>query len=145
MWYKKAQLFLNKKIKQFQLEPELEEEEVPLDSESESEEEIPLPDDVPQIVDETPQDPFTPQDLQNNLDKIERDPTILDALPKFHDRCHCYLQRIPIFVNNELVESKRVWKFNDNACDDCIKTALKFNNDEVQRLLNLGIDPNSIP
>jgi hypothetical protein len=50
---KKLQLFLNKKIKQFQLEPELEEEEVPLDSESKSEREIPLPDDVPQIVDET--------------------------------------------------------------------------------------------
>jgi hypothetical protein len=149
MWYKQAQLFLNKKIKQFQLDPESPEvEEIPLDSTEEnpeSPETLDIPDDVPVIVDNTPDDPFTPEDLQSNLEQIEMDPTVLDALPKFHDNCHCYLRRVPIYLDNRLVETKRIWEFNENACDDCIKTALKFNNDEVQRLVNLGINLNSIP
>lgn len=145
MWYKTAQLFLNKKIKQFQLEPEVgpEEEEIPLDTLTDNQ--IEIPEDVPEIVDQTPEDPFTPQDLQNNLQQIEKNPTILDALPQFHDNCHCYLRKLPIYIDNQLVETKRIWEFNENACDDCMKTALKFNNDEVQRLVNLGININSIP
>ena len=146
MWYKQAQLFLNKKIKQFQLDPESSEvEEVPLDATDEDQESPEIPEDVPAIVDKTPEDPFTPQDLQSNLQEIEMDPTVLDALPQFHDNCHCYLRRLPIYIDNKLVETKRIWEFNENACDDCIKTALKFNNDEIQRLVNLGIDLNSIP
>ena len=145
MWYKKAQLFLNKKIKQFQTDPNLEPEvqEIPLES---VEEEVPeIPEDVPVIVDKTPEDPFTPEDLQSNLQQIEKDPTVLDALPKFHDNCHCYLRKLPIYIDNKLIETKRIWEFDNNACDDCIKTALKFNGDEIQRLVNLGINLNSIP
>lgn len=88
---------------------------------------------------------FTPDDLNKNVDKIDNDPTALIQLPPLHDRCHCVIETLPILSNPGVRDGKRVWQKSDNCCPKCHETALRFNEAEVQRLLNKGINLNSIP
>ena len=88
---------------------------------------------------------FTPEDLQQNVEKIENDPTALIQLPPLHDRCHCVIETLPILSIPGIKDGKRVWQKSDNCCPKCHETALRFNEAEVQRLLNKGINLNAIP
>ena len=42
-------------------------------------------------------------------------------------------------------DGKRVWQKSDNCCPKCHETAMRFNEAEIQRLLNKGINVNRIP
>lgn len=97
------------------------------------------------VDDPSGDDNFTPEDLQNNVQKIENDPTVLIQLPPLHDRCHCVIETLPILSMPGVKDGKRVWQKSDNCCPKCHETALGFNEAEVQRLLNKGIDVNRIP
>lgn len=88
---------------------------------------------------------FTPDDLEQNIQKIENDPTALIQLPPLHDRCHCVIETLPILSSPGVKDGKRVWKKSDNCCPKCHETAIRFNEAEVQRLLNKGINLNAIP
>ena len=121
-------------------------EETPLElPEEEVEETIPEnPLDI-SVEDPTNDGEFTPEDLQDNMQKIENDPTAMIQLPPLHDRCHCVIETLPILSAPGIKDGKRVWKKSDNCCSKCYETSLKFNEAEVQRLLNKGIDLNLIP
>jgi len=97
------------------------------------------------VDDPSGDDNFTPEDLQDNVQKIENDPTALIQLPPLHDRCHCVIETLPILSTPGVKDGKRVWQKSDNCCPKCYETALGFNKAEVQRLLNKGIDVNRIP
>ena len=97
------------------------------------------------VDDPSGDDNFTPEDLNQNVQKIENDPTALIQIPPLHDRCHCVIETLPILSIPGVKDGKRVWKKSDNCCPKCHETALGFNEAEVQRLLNKGIDINSIP
>lgn len=88
---------------------------------------------------------FTPEDLQQNINSIENDPTALIQLPPLHNRCHCVIETLPILSAPGVKDGKRVWKKSDNCCPKCHETAIRFNEAEVQRLLNKGINLNAIP
>lgn len=96
------------------------------------------------IDDPSGDDNFTPEDLQQNIDSIENDPTALIQLPPLHDRCHCVIKTLPILSTPGIRDGKRVWQKSDNCCPKCHETALRFNEAEIQRLLNKGIDLNTI-
>jgi hypothetical protein len=97
------------------------------------------------IEDPSGDDNFTPDDLEQNIQKIENDPTALIQLPPLHDRCHCVIETLPILSAPGVKDGKRVWKKSDNCCPKCHETAIRFNEAEVQRLLNKGINLNAIP
>ena len=97
------------------------------------------------IEDPSGDDNFTTEDLEQNIDKIENDPTALIQLPPLHDRCHCVIETLPILSAPGVKDGKRVWQKSDNCCPKCHETALRFNEAEVQRLLNKGINLNAIP
>lgn len=96
MWYRQAKKFNifglpirgDKKFKYFADEEEEEQmvEETPFEepeieiTKPEEDEEIVNPVEV-EIDDETPQDEFTPEDLQKNIVKIDSDPTVMMQLP----------------------------------------------------------------
>lgn len=153
MWYREAKKFNmfglpisgDKKFKLFAEEDEDEStaEETPLEISSQQPEDIENLSE-PEIEDETPEDVFTPEDLQNNIQKIESDPTALIQLPPLHDRCHCYIETRPILSIPGIQDGKRVWLKSENCCSKCEQTAQQFNAAEVQRLLNKGIDVNRI-
>lgn len=96
------------------------------------------------IEDPSGDDNFTSEDLQDNIQKIDNDPTALIQLPPLHDRCHCVIETLPILSIPGVRDGKRVWQKSDNCCPKCHETALKFNEAEIQRLLNKGIDLNRI-
>jgi hypothetical protein len=106
--------------------------------------------DTPNLDDITIDDPsgdnnFTLEDLQDNVQKIENDPTALIQLPPLHDRCHCVIETLPILSIPGIKDGKRVWQKSENCCPKCNETAIKFNEAEVLRLLSKGIDINRIP
>ena len=162
MWYRQAKKFKkkfnifglpiegDKKFKYF-AEEESEDEtleqdvqELPFEQSEEEVVEIANPPDI-QIEDQTPEDEFTPEDLQNNIEKIENDPTALLQLPPLHNNCHCVVETLPFLSQPGMNDGRRVWKKSENCCEKCEMSAIEFNNAEVQRLLNKGIDMNVIP
>lgn len=97
------------------------------------------------IDDPSGDDNFTPEDLQENIETIEIDPTALIQLPPLHNRCHCIIETMPILSVPGIKDGKRVWQKSENCCPKCNETAIRFNEAEVQRLLNKGINLNAIP
>jgi hypothetical protein len=153
MWYKLAIKYNmfglpisgDKKFKFFadEDEEEMEVQETPLEEPIQQEEpENPL--DIT-IEDPSNDGEFTPEDLNQNVEKIENDPTALIQLPPLHDRCHCVIETLPILSMPGIRDGKRVWRKSENCCPKCYETSLKFNDAEIQRLLSKGIDINRIP
>lgn len=160
MWYRQAKKFNifglpisgDRKFKYFAEEDdeELITEETPFqqpenqDEETEVDDEIVNPVEI-DIKDQTPQDEFTPQDLQENIEKIDNDPTVLLALPPLHDNCRCEIHTLPILSVPGIRDGRRVWRKSEDCCEKCESSAIEFNNAEVNRLLLKGIDINAIP
>ena len=160
MWYRQAKKFNifglpirgDKKFKYFADEDEEEQmvEETPFEepeieiTKPEEEDEIVNPVEV-EIEDETPQDEFTPEDLQKNIVKIDSDPTVMMQLPPLHDNCHCRIETMPILSVPGVKDGRRVWKRSENCCPKCEASANEFNRAEIVRLTNKGIDINTIP
>ena len=173
MWYKLAKQKVNtfgqpisgkSKVKLF-TDEEIPETEQPAEEQPDDSEEIetdengvvippikPLPEEEVTIDDPSNDDVFTPEDLQKNITKLEEDPTIGIKLPKsengegedLHPNCHCRIVTLPILSKIGVQEGRRVWKHSENCCDQCRMTAQQFNQAEIQRLLNKGIDVNGI-
>ena len=120
------------------------EEEIPFLPE-ETEENAPLDASDIDVIDPTPETEFTPEDLQSNIEQIEYDPTSVIDFEKRHDNCRCNMSQIPIYNIGKLIEVKRVWNYNDTACDECKRTGDYFNQSEIDRLVNKGIPRNLIP
>lgn len=157
MWYRQAKKYnifglpisSDKKFKYFAEEDTDEQlvEETPLE-EPETPETIDNEDvsaDPIIIEDPTAEDEFTPQDLQEQVEKIDSDPTVLLALPPLHDNCRCEVSTLPILSVPGIKDGRRIWRKSEDCCPVCESSALEFNNAEVQRLLLKGIDVNSIP
>ena len=112
----------------------------------------PLPEEEVTIDDPSNDDVFTPEDLQKNITKLEEDPTVGIKLPRsesgegedIHPNCHCRIVTLPILSKIGVQEGRRVWKHSENCCEQCRMTAQQFNQAEIQRLLNKGIDVNGI-
>jgi len=160
MWYRQAKKYNifglpisgDSKFKYF-AEEDVEEqtaEETPLeqpdteDSAQVPNEEIVNPVEI-KVNDETPQDEFTPRDLQDNIEKIDSDPTVMLALPPLHDNCRCQIHTLPILSTPGIRDGRRVWRRSEQCCEKCEASAVEFNNAEMQRLLLKGIDVNAIP
>jgi hypothetical protein len=160
MWYRQAKKFNifglpisgDKKFKYF-AEEELDEqavEETPFeqpdlqDEPVEPVEEIVNPVEI-EVEDQTPENDFTPEDLEENVEKIESDPTVLLALPPLHDNCRCEINTLPILSVPGVRDGRRVWRRSEDCCEKCEASANEFNNAEVQRLMLKGIDINAIP
>ena len=155
MWYREAKKYNmfgfpisgDKKFKLFADEDEeAQTEETPLELPEEETEEAP-PENPLEITIEDPTNDgeFTPEDLEQNIQKIDQDPTAFIQLPPLHDRCHCVIETLPILSMPGVRDGKRVWQKSDNCCPKCHETALRFNEAEIQRLLIKGIDVNAIP
>lgn len=159
MWYRQAKKFNifglpisgDAKFKYFAEEEseEQEVEETPFqqpDSEEEDniEQEIVNPVEV-EVEDQTPQDEFTPEDLQENIEKIDSDPTVMLALPPLHDNCRCKVSTLPILSVPGVRDGRRVWRKSEDCCEKCEASAIEFNQAEINRLLLKGIDINAIP
>jgi hypothetical protein len=112
----------------------------------------PKPEEEVTIDDPTNDGEFSPEDLQTNIKAMEEDPTIGIKLPKsesgegedLHPNCHCRIITLPILSKIGVNEGRRVWKHSENCCEKCRLTAQQFNQAEIQRLLNKGIDVNGI-
>lgn len=159
MWYRQAKKFNifglpisgDAKFKYFAEEEseEQEVEETPFqqpDSEEQDniEQEIVNPVEV-EVEDQTPQDEFTPEDLQENIEKIDNDPTVMLALPPLHDNCRCKVSTLPILSVPGVRDGRRVWRKSEDCCEKCEASAIEFNQAEINRLLLKGIDINAIP
>lgn len=143
MWYKVAQkynmfglpLTSKPKVKQFAEE---------VDENGDDIENIELPIEENPIEDITPEDEITAEDVDANVAKIDNDPTAMMKLPPLHDNCHCYIETMPILSETNVNDGRRIWQKAENCCPVCEMSARAFNQAEVQRLLNLGINVNSI-
>lgn len=143
MWYKVAQkynmfglpLTSKPKVKQFAEE---------VDENGDDIENIKLPIEENPIEDIIPEDEITPEDVDANVAKIDNDPTAMMKLPPLHDNCHCYIETMPILSETNVNDGRRIWQKAENCCPVCEISARAFNQAEVQRLSNLGINVNSI-
>lgn len=159
MWYRQAKKFNifglpisgDAKFKYFAEEEseEQEVEETPF-QQPDSEEEDNIEQEIVNLVeveveDQTPQDEFTPEDLQENIEKIDSDPTVMLALPPLHDNCRCKVSTLPILSVPGVRDGRRVWRKSEDCCEKCEASAIEFNQAEINRLLLKGIDINAIP
>lgn len=173
MWYKTAKQKVNtfglpisgrSKIKLFADDEEVPQEDfAPDELEDTTEEQVdengvvippidPLPEEEVTIDDPTNDGEFSPEDLQINIKSMEDDPTVGIKLPKsengegedLHPNCHCRIVTLPILSKIGVQEGRRVWKHSENCCDKCRLTAQQFNQAEIIRLRNKGIDVNPI-
>lgn len=136
MWYRKA-----KKYNIFGL-PISNERSVSLFGEDEEEEDIveEKPFEEPEIEDPTPEDEFTPEDLQEKVEQITVDPTVGIKLPPLHNNCHCVIETLPILSIPGVRDGRRVWRRSENCCPVCERSSIAFNEAEIQRLRNKGIN-----
>ena len=150
MWYKEA-------YKQFNIYglpvAEFADEQTEVDEDLEVEPNI-----APEITidDPTPEDEFTPEDLQQNIQKIEEDPTAPLKLPPLHSvgdpDCRCKIESRPLLNYPGVRDAHRVWIVNHfredgskiNNCQYCIDSAKEFNDKEIIRLRNKGINVNPV-
>lgn len=157
MWYRQSKKYNifglpisgDMKFKYFAEEDSEDEsvEETPFEIPEEETETITEPD-IPEEIttdDPTPDDNFSPEDLQSNIEKIDNDPTVLLALPPLHDRCRCEVQTLPILSSPGVRDGRRIWRRSEDCCEFCEASANEFNKLEVQRLMLKGIDINAIP
>ena len=148
MWYKFAQQKFNiyglpisgdyRQIKEFAGENELD------DLDNDGIEDIELEEPENPIEDPTIQDEVTPEDIAANIEALETDPTANLKLPPLHSNCHCYIETLPILSQTGAQDGRRVWKKAENCCPVCEMSAKAFNDAELQRLSNFGIDVNTI-
>lgn len=96
------------------------------------------------IEDPTPQDEITSEDVETNIEILETDPTANIKLPPLHNNCHCYIETLPILSQLNVNDGRRVWQKAENCCPVCEQSAYTFNQAEITRLLNSGIDVNAI-
>ena len=106
-------------------------------------EEKPLEEEI-EIEDPTPEDDFTPEDLQDNIQKMDEDPTFGIKLPPLHNNCRCMIETLPILTTPGIQDGRRIWKRSERCCPVCERSANMFNQAEVQRLMNKGINVNPI-
>lgn len=146
MWYKFAKKYNqfglpisgDTFVKQFAGEENIptDENDVEIIKTVESEEEI--------VDDPTPQNEITPEDVETNIQILESDPTANIKLPPLHNNCHCYIETLPILTQLNVNDGRRVWQKAENCCPICEQSAKTFNQAEITRLLNSGIDVNMI-
>lgn len=149
MWYRIAQQKFNlfglpisgnfKPVKEFADSEELDSDE----DEVENVENLPKEEEIT-INDNTPENEITPDDIEANIEKMDQDPTINMKLPPLHDNCHCYIETLPILSQTNINDGRRVWKRSEQCCPVCEQSAVAFNQAEITRLLNSGIDVNTI-
>lgn len=145
MWYRQAIKYniFNKPIsgdffvKQFA-------EEIDTDSDDDQIENIVRTIEDPEIEDNTPEDEFTTEDLETNVDLIDTDPTAMMQLPPLHMNCRCYVETLPILSEPGVNDGRRIWRRSEQCCPKCEQSARSFNEAELIRLQNLGIDVNPI-
>lgn len=139
MWYKiavKYNLFgmpisSGPSIKEFSIDEDVDEDSEII--------EIEKPDNEMQQDENTEQitpEEFTPEDLQQNVEKIEIDPTAFIKLPPLHENCRCVIETIPYLSDVGINDGRRIWKRAEECCPICLKTSLEFNSAETQRLIN---------
>jgi hypothetical protein len=129
MWYRQSKKYNifglpisgDMKFKYFAEEDSEDEsvEETPFEIPEEETETITEPD-IPEEIttdDPTPDDNFSPEDLQSNIEKIENDPTVLLALPPLHDRCRCEVQTLPILSSPGVRDGRRIWRRSEDCCE----------------------------
>jgi hypothetical protein len=98
----------------------------------------------PELEDPTPEDEFTPQDLEQKVEQMTEDPTAGLQLPPLHNNCRCRVKTLPFLSQPGLKDGRRVWERSEECCGACELSAKAFNEAEVQRLLNKGIDVNRV-
>lgn len=98
----------------------------------------------PELEDPTPEDEFTPQDLEQKVEEMTEDPTAGLQLPPLHNNCRCRIKTLPFLSQPGLNDGRRVWERSEECCGVCEISAKAFNEAEVQRLLNKGIDVNRV-
>jgi hypothetical protein len=149
MWYREA-------YKQFNIYglpvAEFADEQTEVDEDLEVE-----PNNAPEITidDPTPEDEFTPEDLQQNIQTLEQDPTANLKLPPLHNLedpgCYCKIENRPLLSYPGVQDALRVWVVNHfnndtgrpiNNCPKCTESAKAFNVAEKIRLQNKGININ---
>ena len=101
-------------------------------------EEAPLQE--PEVEDPTPEDIFTPEDLEQKVEQITIDPTAGIKLPPLHNNCHCVIETLPILSAPNIQDGRRIWRRSENCCAVCERSAIAFNIAEVERLRNKGIN-----
>jgi len=101
-------------------------------------EETPLQE--PEVEDPTPEDIFTPEDLEQKVEQITIDPTAGIKLPPLHNNCHCVIETLPILSAPNIQDGRRIWRRSENCCPVCERSAIAFNIAEVERLRNKGIN-----
>ena len=94
----------------------------------------------PEIEDPTPEDQFTPEDLEQKVEQITIDPTAGIKLPPLHNNCHCVIETLPILTSPGIQDGRRVWRRSENCCPVCERSAIAFNIAEIERLRNKGIN-----
>ena len=104
-------------------------------------EEKPLEEEI-EIEDPSPEDDFTPEDLQQKVEQITIDPTAGIKLPPLHNNCHCVIETLPVLTVPGVKDGRRVWRRSENCCPVCERSAIAFNEAETQRLRNKGINFN---
>ncbi len=98
----------------------------------------------PELEDPTPEDEFTPQDLEQKVEEMTEDPTAGLQLPPLHNNCRCRIKTLPFLSQPGINDGRRVWERSEECCGVCEISAKAFNEAEVQRLLNKGIDVNRV-
>ena len=98
----------------------------------------------PEIEDPSPENEFTPEDLDDKVEQMTEDPTSGLQLPPLHDNCRCRIKTLPFLSQPGLSDGRRVWEKSEICCGACEVSAKAFNEAEVQRLLNKGIDVNRV-
>jgi hypothetical protein len=173
MWYKLAKKYnsfglpisdYKYNVKQFQAgNPEIEDESLTEEPDTNVDENgVEIPEITPKpgeitIDDPTPEDGFSPADLQAKIQELEVDPTAHIKLPPLHENpdphCYCKIESRPILSQPGVNDARRVWIVNHfnketgrpiNNCPKCTASAQQFNELEAQRLRNKGIDVNPI-
>jgi hypothetical protein len=165
MWYRQSKKYNifglpisgDMKFKYFAEEDSEDEsvEETPFEIPEEETETITEPD-IPEEIttdDPTPDDNFSPEDLQSNIKLLEVDPTANIELPPLHSdpdpHCYCKIESRPILSQPGANDALRVWVVNHfnnetgrpiNNCPKCTASAEDFNKKEIQRLRNKGIN-----
>ena len=83
-------------------------------------------------------------DLEQKVEQMTEDPTAGLQLPPLHNNCRCRVKTLPFLSQPGLKDGRRVWERSEECCGACELSAKAFNEAEVQRLLNKGIDVNRV-
>jgi hypothetical protein len=94
----------------------------------------------PENEDPSPEDDFTPEDLEQKVEQITNDPTAGLRLPPLHNNCRCQVKTLPVLSQPGIRDGRRVWERSEFCCEICRLSAEAFNAAEIQRLRNKGIN-----